>query len=109
MNDSIPLLQQANELFIVSFARNRDEQAVEQRSMDDMLDHLARHGVKATAETVMLEKAALGDAVLEYAGKSRIDMIVLGGFSYRSNRSPVLSPLAADLLVRSELPLIIGH
>jgi len=109
VNDSIPLLQQANELFIVSFARNRDEQAVEQRSMDDMLDHLARHGVKATAETVMLEKAALGDAVLEYAGKSRIDMIVLGGFSYRSNRSPVLSPLAADLLVRSELPLIIGH
>jgi nucleotide-binding universal stress UspA family protein len=109
VHDLIPLLQQGSELSVVSFVRNRDEQAVEWYSMNEMLDHLARHGVQATAETVMLEKAALTDAVLEYSRKTDAEMIALGGFSHSPGRSPALSPLAADLLVRSDLPLVIGH
>ncbi len=108
VHDALPLLQKAQEVLFVSVVHTSQEQSLEERSMAEMLSHLSRHGVQATAETVP-SKANLAEVVLEHAAQAKIDLLVLGAFAYKSNRSPFISPLARDLLVRAPLPLLMAH
>ena len=109
IHDALPLLKAAKSVSFVSFVRERNEQSVENASMLQLLEHLELHGVKAEAETVLLERITIFDALHEYANKKQPDLIALGAFSYKSNRAPFLSLLAVELLVRSELPLLLSH
>ena len=108
VHDALPLLQQAQQVSIVSITPNKTEQLQEERSMAELMIHLGRHGVQATAEAI-ITKAPPGDTLLEHAEKTRINLLVLGAFAYTSNSTPVLSPVARELLVKAPIPLLISH
>lgn len=109
VNDALPFLQTAAEVNLVAMVTNRDEQAREEQAMSLLQQHLARYRVKTDSETIIIQKGTLTELLLEQAGQKNADLIVTGGFSYKSNRAPVLSPLTRELLVKAPVPLLISH
>lgn len=109
VHDALPFLQQAQMVSIVAITANQDEQAREEQALAELNSHLERSGVRATVETLQLSKGSLSDTLLDRAEQLQADLIVLGGFTYKSNRVPFLSRLAQELLVRAPVPLLISH
>lgn len=109
VNDALPFLQTAADNSIVAMVTSRDDQAREEQTMALLQQHLARHHVKAATEIIAIQKGSMAEVLLEQARRKKADLIVVGGFSYKSNRAPVLSPLTQELLVKAPVPLLISH
>ena len=108
VHDALPFLQQAAQVSVVAVSVNKDQDALEQKAMVELLGHLIRHGIQATAEILALN-GSVADTLLDHAARNGIDLVVLGGFAYKPNRAPLLSPLARDLLIRADVPLLLSH
>ena len=109
VNDALPFLQTATDVSIVAVVTNKTDQSQEKQSMAMLQQHLERSGIKARLETLFITKGTVAAAILEQAHHEQSDLIVLGGFAYKSNRAPVLSPLTQELLIKAPVPLLISH
>lgn len=109
VHDALPFLQSAKEVVIVSVTATAGEQAREEQSMADLLGYLERYGIRPATATLNPVKASLVDTLLGHARQVQANLIVLGGFAYKTNRAPFLSPLARDLLISSDIPLLLSH
>ena len=93
----------------MSVTATAGEQAREEQSMADLLGYLERYGIRPATATLNPVKASLVDTLLGHARQVQANLIVLGGFAYKTNRAPFLSPLARDLLISSDIPLLLSH
>jgi nucleotide-binding universal stress UspA family protein len=109
VHDALPFLQQAAQVTVVSVVATPEERLQEQRALADLVAHLEHSRVRATTELVERRGRSIGEQVLERAAQLRADLIVVGGFAYKPNRAPVLSPLTRELLVSAPVPLMIAH
>ncbi|MDD2501193.1 MAG: universal stress protein [Geobacter sp.] len=109
VNDALPFLQTATDVSIVAVVTNHTDQTREEQAMSRLQQHLERHQVAVRTETVFIRKGTVAEALLEQTVQRGIDLIVLGGFAYKSNRAPVLSPLTQELLIKAPVPLLISH
>lgn len=109
VNDALPLLQTASDVSIIAVVTSHTEQITEEQAMSRLQQHLERHRITVRIETVFRKKGTVAEMLLEQAVKGGIDLIVLGGFAYKSNRAPVLSPLTQELLIKAPVPLLISH
>ncbi|WP_277057427.1 universal stress protein [Trichlorobacter lovleyi] len=109
VNDALPFLQAATDISIVAMVTSHDNRAREEQPINLLQQHLARHHVKAATEIIVIQKGNAAEALLEQARQKKADLIVVGGFSYKSNRAPVLSPFTQELLLKAPVPLLISH
>lgn len=109
VHDSLPLMRQAASVSIVAVSSSRDEQIRERQAIAAMCDHLERAGIKASGDVVTPVADSICDTLLVQASQEQADLLVVGAFAYKSSRAPVLSPLTRDLLVKSNIPLLVSH
>ncbi|WP_161947430.1 universal stress protein [Trichlorobacter thiogenes] len=109
VNDALPFLQTAADVSIIAVVSNHTDQSLEEQSMLKLQKHLERCRVAVRTETVFMQKGTVAEVLLEQTAQEKVDLIVLGGFAYKSNRAPVLSPLTQELLIKTPVPLLISH
>lgn len=109
VTDALPFFQTAADVSIVAAVTSQVEQTQEEQAMSRLQQHLARHQVVCRTATIPIQKGNIAEALLERATLEKVDLIVLGGFAYKSNRAPVLSPLTQELLIKAPVPLLISH
>jgi nucleotide-binding universal stress UspA family protein len=109
VTDALPFFQTAADVSIVAAVANHVEQAQEEQTMSRLQQHLARHRVVCRTATIPVQKGNIAEVLLERASLEKVDLMVLGGFAYKSNRAPVLSPLTQELLIKAPVPLLISH
>lgn len=109
VHDALPLLQQAQEVTIAAVVGTATEQHNEEQTLAELLPHLERCGVRARAEFLPLKAGGISGTLLKYAEQASSDLLVLGGAAYKTNRAPLISPLARELLFRAPLPLMLSH
>ncbi len=109
VHDALPLLQQAQDVTIAAVVGTATEQENEERTLEELLPHLQRCGVKARVELLSPAAGGIAGTLLQYAGQVSSDLLVLGGAAYKTNRAPFISPLARELLFRAPLPLMLSH
>ena len=109
VHDALPFLQAATDISIVAVVANRSNQDQEIQAMTELQQHLERSGIKVHFETLLTTKGTVAAVILEQANRDQRDLIILGGFAYKSNRAPVLSPLTKELLIKTPVPLFISH
>ncbi len=109
MNDALPLLVRAESVTVLSVQGRRE---VEREDVPgaDAAEHLARHGVPASAARVSREGGTSdADAILNYAADIGADLLVAGCYGHSRARELVLGGVSRGLLEAMTLPVLMSH
>lgn len=107
VSDALPLLRQANEVFIVQLLDPDEDQAAAKLAVDDLAEWLALH------EIIALSKVSVATAVQNPLGVIATDigadLIVAGAYGHSRLREWVWGGATRDLLTRTRCCALIAH
>lgn len=103
--DAFPFLQRAKaiEVFTVESGKSL---AV---SASDVVDHLARHNLKAEIQRVATADADVARQICSHAADSQMDLVVMGGYGHSRLREFVLGGATRDVLGGMTIPTFMSH
>ena len=105
VSDAMPLLETAESVEVF---------AVEPRGLGDapgadIARHLARHGIKANANTAAGSDIEVGDVLLNRAADTGADLIVMGAYGHSRMRELVLGGATRHVLEHMTAPVLMSH
>lgn len=107
VHQALPLLRTAAAVEVLVVVAGAVDPAVEPPG-SRLLDHLARHGVAATAKSIAMEDTyGVGGALLARAAATGTDLLVMGAFGRSRLREAVVGSTTATLLTRASVPLFV--
>jgi len=104
---ALPLLKQAEQVHLLQVAPVRDADEA-WAGLNAAVARLARHGVKASAETRPCADAA-AEALLDEGQARAADLLVVGAYGHSRAREWVLGGVTKALLAGSSIPLFLAH
>jgi nucleotide-binding universal stress UspA family protein len=107
VSDALPLLRRAQNVCVVSISAPSDA-AASASSVDDVLQRLARHGVRASHEALSTRHDPARE-LLRFAVSRKDDLIVTGGFGHSRAGEWLLGGMTQSLLEQSTLPILFSH
>lgn len=106
INDSMPFLRHAEKVTLLSV----DGNMVAGPKPAEMLDYLARHGIKGTeAQTKPAGKGGAGEAILVEARRIGADLILKGAYTQSRLRQMIFGGATQHILQASDIPVILSH
>jgi len=109
VHDALPLLTKAASVTILEVSRRRHEAATDGATVADLIDHLARHGISATAARTIAADISVPDALLSYVADINADLLVAGGYGHSRLRERILGGITHELLQHLTLPVLLSH
>lgn len=106
--DALPLLRRASSVLVVELCRPGDAPAVSP-ALEDVAGHLARHGVRATAEAQEAAEGATADALVRAAERHGADLIVAGGYGHTRLREWAFGGVTRSLLRDCPVACLLSH
>jgi nucleotide-binding universal stress UspA family protein len=106
--DSIPVLQQAEDVLIAFACGQDDLQARTQTRREALVSALLRHGVQARGVNLDGPREA-GEVLLERADTRAIDLIVMGAYGHARLREFILGGATRSVLKGMECPVLFSH
>ncbi|WP_024816440.1 universal stress protein [Methylopila sp. 73B] len=104
IRDSMPFLQKAEEVLVVSATREfRD------RGAEDVVGYLGRHGVTARSVVRTGEIPSIAAELLEVAREAEAGLIVSGAYGHSRTREWIFGGATHDLLQSSNVCLLMSH
>ncbi len=105
VSDAMPILEAADSIEVF---------AVEPRGIgdvpgSDIAQHLARHGLKATAAKTAGLDIEVGDVLLNQAADSGADLIVMGAYGHSRMRELVLGGATRHILGHMTVTVLLSH
>jgi nucleotide-binding universal stress UspA family protein len=104
---SLPLLAQARAVHIFDRAERADLR--EGRGPAELVEHLTRHGIAATALPAAQEAGAIAEDLLEACRKQDSDLLVMGGYTHGRLREFLLGGVTRRVLAEATLPVLMVH
>lgn len=104
VRSAMPLLERATQVHVMT-AR---EHGIDEREAEKLVDHLAVHGVAATAVALRPQRD-VGLALLKATADAGCDLIIMGAFHHSRLREAILGGTTECVLHRSEIPLFLSH
>lgn len=105
VHDALPLLAMGTAVTVLSVDPDPDEDW----GTDDVAQHLARHGLNATSETLRTDDLAPSDAVLSRAADLGADLIVMGAYSHSWVGEMILGGMTRNILRTMTVPVLMAH
>lgn len=105
VHDALPILQRAGSVTVMSAGKSRHRGG----SGDTLVQHLARHGVRAQLKTAAAGDAEAGDLLLQTASSERADLIVMGAYGYARWREVVFGGATETVLEQAAVPIFFSH
>ena len=102
---AMPFLQQAAKVSVVSIV----DDMVPGPSGQDIVRHLRRNGIPATAVDAKLNKRDIGEAMLGEAMVQGADLIVKGAYTHSRLRQMIFGGATSYILANTEVPIIMAH
>ena len=99
---TMPWLKQMGQVTIV-VARKR------KRSLPDLRDYLALHGVESKVKFLPANMNSAGEAILKCCKEEGVEFLVVGGFSHARSRQLVFGGVTKYLLVNSSVITVMAH
>lgn len=105
--DAMPILERAREVrvLVVSDEKPQAVPAV----ADDLIRHLARHGVTAALDVRSAVGRTIGGALVEHVAAHGVELLVMGGFGHARLREFVLGGATAAVLEAPPCPVLMAH
>jgi nucleotide-binding universal stress UspA family protein len=110
INDAMFLLQSADKVtvLVVNPEKPSSGDHGDIPSADIAL-HLARHGVKTEAASVISNQSDVSDVILSRASDANVDMIVAGAYGHSEAREWIFGGVTNTLLHETTLPTFLSH
>jgi nucleotide-binding universal stress UspA family protein len=105
---AIPLLQRAEQVFLVVFNADADHDLHGQEPGADMALYLTRHGIRVEV-TSTSSPADEGDSLLTFAADKESDLIVMGAYGHSRLREILLGGATRTALRSSPIALWMAH
>ncbi|MDP1691584.1 MAG: universal stress protein [Burkholderiaceae bacterium] len=108
INNALPLLRLAAEVKILSVNLESVYRGAAYGS--GIVEHMARHSIKAERLRVDSKGASLSDAILDTAKKEKSDLIVMGAYGKRGGlRERLLGGVTSNVVADASVPLLLTH
>ncbi|MGG5809674.1 universal stress protein [Falsiroseomonas sp. CW058] len=107
--DALPLLRAAAEVTVLAVNPRRGIGGHGDVPAADITLHLARHGVRATAEHVVAEDIREADALLNAVSDRGADLLVMGAYGHSRIREFMLGGVTRSILQRMTVPVLLAH
>jgi nucleotide-binding universal stress UspA family protein len=109
-HDALPLIEPNAKVTVLTVERGKSGVEPEEMPGADLAEHLARHGLHASAARTATDGSiADADALLSYASDLGSDLLVVGGYGHSRARELVLGGVSRGLLQHMTVPLLISH
>jgi nucleotide-binding universal stress UspA family protein len=110
VHDGLLLIETTATVTVLTVERPRSEADFQQVPGADLAEHLARHGLKVSADrTVTDGSISYGDALLAYASDTGADLLISGGYGHSRARELILGGVSRELLDHMTLPVLMSH
>jgi len=103
--DAMPILEAAESVEIIAVEPN----GLGDAPGADIAEHLARHGIKATANKTTGLDIDVGDVLLNHIADSGADLMVMGAYGHSRMRELVLGGATRHLLQHMTVPVLLSH
>ena len=107
--DAMPFLTTAAEVVVLAINPSPGLEGHGEQPAADMAQHLARHGVKATAQQVLAHDVPEADVLLNCAADLGADLIVMGAYGHSRLRQMVFGGVTRGILARMTVPVLLSH
>jgi nucleotide-binding universal stress UspA family protein len=108
LSDAMPFLVRADDVIVQVVASERD-QAAARESVQDVVDHLKRLGVKARPQVTVESKADAAEELVAAAVAAGADLIVAGAYGHSRMQEWALGGVTRDLLRNPTRYLLLSH
>jgi len=105
--DSLPILRVAEIVEILQVEGEKDLSNILPGSA--LTEHLLAHKVKVEAKTIGARDGDVAEALRQYAERSAVDLIVMGGFAHTRIRQLLLGGVTQSMLRHCPVPLFLSH
>ncbi len=109
VHDALPILQAADRVVVLAVNPFYGEAGEGDIPSADIYHHLARHGVKAEAETTVAKDIDVGSLLLSHAANMGADMIVMGAYGHSRLREMVLGGVSREMFQSMTVPVFMSH
>lgn len=109
VNDALPFLVAADRVDVMCVNASSAEEGDADLPGADLCLHLARHGVKAEAQSLAASDVDTGNLLLSRAADRGADLIVMGAYGHARWREVVLGGVTRELLGQMTVPVFMSH
>ena len=109
VNDALPLLKKAKRVDVLAINSSETYEDDGEILCSNICDHLARHGVTAVPERMMVSESSVGDALLNRVCEEGIDLLVMGAYAHTPQGKLALGSVARHLLKQMTVPVLLAH
>lgn len=107
LNDALPLLQQSD---VVEILRIDPDASTKWNAadFDNLIAHLARHGVNAQASRTVSGKLHTTDVLLNHISDSNADLLIMGAYGHSRLRELVFGGVTRNILRSMTIPVLMS-
>ena len=109
VSEALPLIHKADMTRIVIIEDEKKRMAAHEAPAGDIARHLHRHGAAVEIMPVDLPGRPVSERILKAAHEWAPDLIVMGGYGHSRFREWILGGTTRDMLMHSDIPLLIAH
>jgi len=109
VNDALPLLETAKKVSILAVNPKPGLNGLGDEPGADIALHLARHGVKVTADHFSARDMEPGDMILNYVAYTSADLLVMGAYGRSRIRELVLGGVTRHIMLHMTVPVLFSH
>ena len=109
VNDALPLLETAEKVSVLAVNPKPGFDGLGDEPGADIALHLARHGVKVSADHFTARGMDAGDMILNYATDVSADLLVMGAYGRSRLRELVLGGVTRHIMQHMTVPVLFSH
>jgi len=109
VNDALPFLAKAKEVCVVAINPEAGISGQGDNPAADVVTHLSRHGITATARSAKAERGTMGKTMRDIAADFGADMLVMGAFGRARWREMILGGMTRNMLATMPLPILMSR
>jgi nucleotide-binding universal stress UspA family protein len=106
---AMPFLEKAREVFVLLVDQPVRRAGEEYREGDNVINHLDRHGIKATLVRVTSGKMDTSEAILLEATRMKANLLVMGAQTGGGLLKWFNSGISRGVISASAIPLLMAH
>lgn len=108
VHDALPILQKARAVTVLE-VNPEMKQGSDRLVGAEIAQHLARHGVKVSAQAINNRSVNPGSTILARAAEIQADLIVMGGYGHTRLREIILGGATDHILKHHHVPILMAH
>jgi nucleotide-binding universal stress UspA family protein len=107
LRDAQPFLTAAETVTVIAI--NEDRKNASDVTCNQVVSHLARHGIKADIERLTAEYGNVQGTILSILADKNIGLLVMGGYGHSQFRERILGGVTRSMFDSTTVPVLMSH